>query len=47
MISRSGVDGSRRCPAYNEHLTRDVGELFLATGLVLLVAATSSSAAWC
>jgi hypothetical protein len=26
-------------PAYNEHLTRDVGELFLATGLVLLVAA--------
>ena len=26
-------------PAYNEHLTRDVGELFLAIGLVLLVAA--------
>jgi hypothetical protein len=26
-------------PAYNEHLTRDVGELFLATGVVLLVAA--------
>jgi hypothetical protein len=26
-------------PAYNEHLTRDVGELFLATALVLLVAA--------
>jgi hypothetical protein len=26
-------------PAYNEHLMRDVGELFLATGFVLLVAA--------
>jgi hypothetical protein len=26
-------------PAYNEHLTRDVGELFLATGLVLVLAA--------
>jgi hypothetical protein len=26
-------------PAYNEHLVRDVGELFLATGLVLLLAA--------
>lgn len=25
-------------PAYNEHLTRDVGGLFLATGLILLVA---------
>jgi hypothetical protein len=25
-------------PAYNEHLMRDVGGLFLATGLVLLVA---------
>jgi hypothetical protein len=26
-------------PAYNEHLMRDVGELFLATGLVLALAA--------
>jgi hypothetical protein len=26
-------------PAYNEHLMRDVGELFLATGLVLVLAA--------
>lgn len=26
-------------PAYNEHLTRDVGALFLATGFVLLAAA--------
>lgn len=26
-------------PAYNEHLTRDVGGLFLATGFVLLAAA--------
>lgn len=25
-------------PAYNEHLTRDVGALFMATGLVLVVA---------
>lgn len=25
-------------PAYNEHLTRDVGGLFMATGLVLIVA---------
>jgi hypothetical protein len=25
-------------PAYNEHLMRDVGELFVATGFVLLVA---------
>jgi alkylhydroperoxidase family enzyme len=28
-------------PAYNEHLMRDVGGLFLATGLVLVVAAIS------
>ena len=26
-------------PAYNEHLTRDVGGLFLATGFILIVAA--------
>jgi hypothetical protein len=26
-------------PAYNEHLTRDVGSLFIATGFVLLMAA--------
>ncbi len=25
-------------PAYNEHLTRDVGSLFLATGVLLLIA---------
>ena len=25
-------------PAYNEHLTRDVGALFMATGMVLVVA---------
>ena len=28
-------------PAYNEHLTRDVGGLFLATGIVLVVAAVA------
>ena len=28
-------------PAYNEHLMRDVGGLFLATGLVLVVAAVA------
>ena len=31
-------------PAYNEHLVRDVGGLFLATGAVLIAGLGSSSA---
>ncbi len=33
-------------PAYNEHLVRDVGGLFIATAVILLAAASGSTAGW-